>query len=333
MLENFTRARIDSLTLGERLERLRLSQEISIEELALNLQIKDSYIKALEEGDYNSLPTKVYTRGFVSAYARYFNVSEEKLVKIFNREYQVYENIHRKNKDKTETVNRLPALPKIVLTSQTLVFLVVFLILSLSVFYLYTSFKNFDSAPWLKIQEPLNGVTTDKQEIDVVGETKNDARVYINNQLVQVGLDGVFSEKIGLSQGHNEITVKSVNKFDKESVINIVVNAKFEEAQPLVIESVEEELVSLKIKAVESILIKVVADDVVFNDVLQKNDEKIFSAKEKIVVSTDSGKNTLVSFNNGDLERMSERDVAVKEFVFERKEESRVEEVVEEGEN
>lgn len=319
MQESFTRARIDSLTLGERLEKLRLSQEISIENLAQNLQIRPSYIKALEKGNYESLPTKVYARGFISAYARYFNVDEKKLVKIFDREYRVYENIHKKGLKKSETINRLPSLPKIVLTSQALIFLSIFLVVSLSIFYLYTSFKNFDSAPWLKISEPLNGVTTSNQEINVIGETKNDARVYINDQLVQVGLDGIFSEKVGLSQGQNEIVVKSVNKFDKESVVNLFVNAKFEEVSPLLIET-EKKPISLKIKVTEDILLKVTADDIIFNDILKKDSEKVFSAKEKIIVSTDSGKNTLVSFNNADLERMSDKDTPIKDIVFEEKE-------------
>lgn len=334
MLENFTRARIDSLTLGERLKKLRENQEIELEELAQNLRIKQSYIEALENGDYESLPTKVYVRGFISVYARYFNVAEKKLIKIFDQEYQIYENIHRKNEPQGESMNRLAVLPKIVFTSQTLIFLIIFLVISSAVLYLFFGVRSFISAPWLVIKEPTSGIITDKQEIIVTGMTKNDATVYINDQIVQVGLDGVFSEKIGLSAGINNINIKSINKFNKEKVENIVVNAKFVEIAPIVSAEIESKI-SLKIKTNKDVPIKVVGDDkVFFEGILKVDEEKEFFANEEIVVSSEDGKNTLISFNDADFERLSNKNEAVKNKVFKKEtEEVTGEEQLEETKN
>lgn len=327
MNKDFTRARIDSLTLGERLAKLRESHELDINELSKNIKIRRSYIRALESGDYQSLPTKVYTRGFINAYARYFNVSEEKLARIFDREYQIYKNIHRKNEPQVEEITRLPALPKIVLTSKTIIAVITILIISAAGGYLYFGFKKFVSAPWLKVEEPAGEVTTKEQEITIKGSTQNDARVFINDQLIQVGLDGVFIDEVGLSPGVNNITVKSINKFDKETVENITVHAEYKEVTREEEEETADEThkISLKIKAEEkTIWMKVVADDIeVYSDILRPEDEeKEFFAKEKIVVSSNDGKNTLTKFNDAEeFSNLSTTNKAIDDVVFEAEEE------------
>ncbi len=319
MNKEFTKSRIDSLTLGERLAKLRESQELSIEEFAKDIRIRRDYIKALEQGNYQLLPTKVYARGFINAYAKYFNVSKEKLVKIFDREYQIYKNIHRKDEPQAEDITRLPALPRIILTSKTIVAIVATLIIILAGSYLYFGFQKFVSAPWLKIEEPAGEMTTKEQEITIKGTTQNDAKVFINDQLTQVGLDGNFSDQVGLSPGLNNITVKSINKFEKESVENIIVHAEYKEvAQEESDEKTDK--ISLKIKATEkTIWIKVVADNIeVYSDIIKAEEEMEFFANEKIIVSSNDGKNTLTKFNNEEeFSGLSNKNKAIDDVVFE----------------
>lgn len=337
MNKEFTKSRIDSLTLGERLAKLRESQKFTVEELAKEIKIRGDYIKALESGEYQLLPTKVYARGFINAYAKYFNVSEERLVKLFDREYQIYKNIHKKDEPQVEEITRLPALPKIVLTSKTIIAIAAFLIITLAGSYLYFGFQKFVSAPWLKIEEPAGEVTTKEQAIAIKGSTQNDARVFINDQLIQVGLDGSFIDQVGLSPGLNNITIKSINKFDKETVEKIIVHAEYEEITQ---ENGEEEVgnnkLSLKIKASEkTILIKVVADDVeVYSDIIKKDEEKEFFAKEKIIISSSDGKNTLTKFNDTEeFSTLSNQNKSIDNVVFEIDEEKDVDESNDSNEN
>lgn len=320
MTQEFTKSRIDSLTLGERLAKLRKNQELSIEEFAKEIKIRRDYIKALEQGNYQLLPTKVYARGFINAYAKYFNVSKEKLVKIFDREYQIYKNIHKKDDVQVEEITRLPALPKIVLTSKTIIAIVAFLIITLAGSYLYFGFQKFVSAPWLKIEEPAGEITTKEQEITIKGTTQNDAKVFINDQLIKVGLDGNFAEQVGLSPGLNNITVKSINKFDKETVEKIIVHAEYKEIAQEENKIDTDNNISLKIKASEkTIWIKVVADNVeVYSDILKKDEEKDFFAKEKIIVSSNDGKNTLTKFNDAEeFSSLNNKNRSIDNVVFE----------------
>lgn len=322
-MKDFTKSRIDSLTLGERLAKLRESDKLTVEELAKTIKIKRGYIEALESGNYQLLPTKVYVQGFIKAYARHFNVSKENLVKIFNREYQIYKNIHKKDEPQVEEITRLPALPKIVLTSKTLIAVLVTLAIILASSYLFFGFQKFVSSPYLKIERPAGETTTKEPEITIEGTTQNDATVFINDQLIKVGLDGNFTDQVGLSPGLNNITVRSINKFDKESVETIIVHAEYEEVAQ---EESEENVtkISLKIKASEkTVWIKVVADNIeVHSDILKVDEEMEFFANEKIVVSSNDGKNTLTRFNEEEeFSSLSNKNSSIADVVFEVKKE------------
>ena len=317
--KDFKRGKIDSLTLGERLEKLRENQQVQLKKLASKLKIKQAYLKALETGDYQSLPTKVYVRGFVRSYARYFRVSESKLINLFEREYRIYKNIHNKDNQKIETINRLPELPRLVLTFNGIIAIITFVSIALATLYLFFGFQKFISAPWLIIEEPISGETTNAQEILVKGQTKSDAQIFINDQIIQVDLGGYFSEQIGLSSGMNTITIKSINKFEKESVETIIVHAQYEEKDNnFYQEENKVEKVSLRLKVITNpIWVKVSVDDIlIYEDMIGINEEKEFFANEKIVISSGDGKNTLVSVDGKDFVNLNDEIGSVKNVVF-----------------
>jgi len=57
-------------TLGEFLKRERELKKISLRELSKNTRVKEHFLKAIEEDRYELLPSPVYIKGFISAYAR-----------------------------------------------------------------------------------------------------------------------------------------------------------------------------------------------------------------------------------------------------------------------
>jgi cytoskeletal protein RodZ len=311
---NFVRKKVKSLTLGEKLQQLRGGQGLSVEDLSKNINVKVVYIDALEKGQYDKLPTKVYAKGFVRSYARFFGVPEDLYLNMFDKEYSIYQNIN--HKDDEEEVNKLPKIPRFVFTPRVLAIMGALIVLSIIGLYLYFSIDNFTSSPWLVIEEPVQNSVVDKETTLVRGITKNDSRVFINGQQIFVDRDGGFSDTINLVPGVNIITVKSINKFDKESVEEIIVDANYEikEQEP----EVAKIHVILKAQN-EPIWVNVIADDIdVYNDTLQVDDEMAFDGAGQIVVTTSSGNNTLVSQDNGEtFEPMSEENNIVKDYVFE----------------
>ena len=48
-------------------------------------RVRQKYLKAMEEGDWASLPEPLYTRGFLRSYARYLGLDGTAMLKLFEQ--------------------------------------------------------------------------------------------------------------------------------------------------------------------------------------------------------------------------------------------------------
>ena len=62
------------MRVGELLKEERERQDISIAEVAAVTRIRQSFLLALEEGDYQSLPAIAHAKGFAISYAQYLGL-------------------------------------------------------------------------------------------------------------------------------------------------------------------------------------------------------------------------------------------------------------------
>ena len=62
---------------GERLKRERLERDISLEQVAQGTYIRLHYLQAIEDGNFDELPSPVQVRGFLRAYASYLGIDLE----------------------------------------------------------------------------------------------------------------------------------------------------------------------------------------------------------------------------------------------------------------
>jgi len=312
---NFVRKKIKSLTLGEKLRNLRKDRHLRMQDLSRRINVKVAYIEALENGQYDNLPTRVYAKGFVRSYAQFFGVPEEVLLDLFDREYGVYQNIY--HKDVEEEVNKLPKVPRLVFTPRILTAIVGFFVLSSVGLYLYFSVDNFISSPWIVINSPAHNSVIEEEKVTLEGKTRNNSRVFINEQQIFVNKDGTFGHEIGLTLGINVINIRSVNRFDKESTQKIIVNAVYEVQQEQ--EDEEQKNIQLIVKVQDNpVWIHVIADDNdVYNDTLQLDQEEMFDASSSIVMTTSSGMNTLISDDGGEtFKSVSEDEGIVRDWVY-----------------
>lgn len=65
---------------GQQLRETRLGLEISLEQAAEETRIRLHYLKAMENGDFEQLPSKAHERGFLRAYAEYLGLDPESLL-------------------------------------------------------------------------------------------------------------------------------------------------------------------------------------------------------------------------------------------------------------
>lgn len=70
-------------TLGGFFQRARERQGLSLDQVASQTRIQPRHLQALEEEDYESLPAKVFTKGFVRSYARALGLDENEALQLF----------------------------------------------------------------------------------------------------------------------------------------------------------------------------------------------------------------------------------------------------------
>ncbi|MEK9151468.1 MAG: RodZ domain-containing protein [Patescibacteria group bacterium] len=321
MRDGFTRKKVESLTLGEKLKKLRSDFRMSLSEISKATRIQVKYLEYLENGQYEKLPADVYVRGFLRSYARYLNIDESALIKLYERERNIQANLGREVSKKTFNVKNLNV-SSLVITPRSVAIVMICLLVGGAFFYLYREFRSFAGVPRLVILSPENGEIIETNEILVRGKTDNGARVSINNQPVFVGSDGEFSDKLILQPGLNTVTVVSVNRFDKEKSETLAVEARYipsvsEAETDKINETDRNETFRIDISTLEPTTVTLEADGtVVFSGTVKPGESQTAEAKENIKVTSANAAQTLTRFNGAREEPLGSEKAAVKDVVF-----------------
>ncbi len=307
MLGNgFTRKKVESLTLGERLRKLRSECSVNLTEIARHTGIRREYIELLERGEYTKLPADVYIRGFIRSYARCLGVDPKGLIRLYERERSIARNLGKEPEESLSAPKRKSKLlPLFVVTPKVLIGTAVsFAVFSLTA-YLYREFRLCAAEPFIVVMEPRNGETVTSGAITVSGETDRDAKLFLNNELVLVGEDGKFQEQVRLQSGVNTLEFRVVNRFEKERRETVSVTADLEVPKSsLNVETGNEVVVSppgrltLSSKGARPISIFVRSGDrELYRGPLSPGDSKSFDCEKNCLVDSTSAAETEASWN------------------------------------
>lgn len=74
------------LPVGEILRRTRVHYNQSIEDVANFMRIRASQLEAIEKGDVEQLPGRVYAIGYVRTYSEYLGLDGEKMIQLFKQQ-------------------------------------------------------------------------------------------------------------------------------------------------------------------------------------------------------------------------------------------------------
>jgi cytoskeletal protein RodZ len=72
--------------LGQRLREARERKGVSLAEVEVATRIRQRYLVALEEGDYEKLPPGVYVRGFLRSLSAYLNLDATELIALYSQD-------------------------------------------------------------------------------------------------------------------------------------------------------------------------------------------------------------------------------------------------------
>lgn len=198
-------------TAGELLRETRLKKGLTIKEIAKRIKVKSEYLEALENNDFNTLPSATFTKGFLRNYAQDLKLKPETVIAMFRRDFVENETGRIIPKGLVEPINK---------RSRTIPINAILIGVAFASFLAFLSFQliNYFSLPKLEVIQPINGETYAKK-ITVKGKTEQDAVVTINNQKVIVAPEGEFTLDLIFPSGTHSIIVQSTNRQEKTRLI------------------------------------------------------------------------------------------------------------------
>lgn len=300
----FVRKKVDTLMLGERLIKMRNDRHVSIADVSRNTGIQIAYLEYLEMGIFEKLPAEVYVRGFLRRYAEYLGVSEESILRQYDRERGMNRSLNQNKKKEQSSFARgaFQRIPSAIVTPRRIV-VTFFVCAALAGFsYVYNEYRLFVAEPVLVVMEPLEEVMKINQSfLAVAGKTDPDSRIYINDQAILVDENGSFREQIGLQDGVNTLVVRSVNRFGKEAKKVYSIDAELEEQKST--ENDTEKSMEKKITlrtGKETMWILVVVDGRQEISMVAPSESRWeFSPKKEMVISAGNGNNVYVTIDGG----------------------------------
>ncbi|HUQ16253.1 MAG TPA: helix-turn-helix domain-containing protein [Candidatus Saccharimonadales bacterium] len=202
--------------LGEQLRQQRERMGLTLEQAAEDTRIREKFLVALENGDYQSLPGAVYTKGFLRNYAEYLNLDAGEQIALFQGE--------RVAPEPQRTFDPLRPLVKrsFIFTPAVLVPIALLAGVGLFAAYVFYQFSNFAVPPRIEISDPASDTVAQSAEYLLKGRTVADGRVTVRVSPAQETIndirpaaDGSFSVTVSLKPGPNHIEVQVLDPAGK----------------------------------------------------------------------------------------------------------------------
>ncbi|HYR93668.1 MAG TPA: helix-turn-helix domain-containing protein [Methylomirabilota bacterium] len=209
--------------LGEILRAQREKKGITLDQAAADTRIREKFLKALEDADYQQLPGAVYTRGFLRNYAEYLDLDQEELVVLFHEERGTA------GAEPTRTFRPMRPIMRrsLIFTPTVLVPVLVLAGIALFVGYLYYQFTSFAVAPSLDVYDPATDAIAQESQYVLHGRTVPAGRVTVQVfpgpmtlSDIHPAADGTFSATVNLTPGANHVVVEVLDQSGKVSRVS-----------------------------------------------------------------------------------------------------------------
>lgn len=200
-------------TVGQILKETRESQFYTLEEVEKATKIRKELLQALEADDYKKLPPSTFVQGFIKNYAKFLKIESKPLLAIFRRESpENKRNIYVMDAFANPyTGSRFKITPGRVFGGVVAGVVFIFFV------YLWFQYRQLVGFPQLTVDSPPDQLSTSNPVITVEGKTDPESRIMVNNQEVQVDLDGNFKENITLSAEVNKLSIIAISRFGQQT--------------------------------------------------------------------------------------------------------------------
>lgn len=251
------------LPLGDVLKNTREEKGLELSEIAQALCIRESFLQALEEGDYASFPALVYGAGFLRSYASYLGLDANTMTKKFH-----HETSHLKeNQAEPLTVSDKNVVP----TKRFLLSLIV----AVSLFGLGCYFCSNK-----EVEGTLKSVVTEQKDGTLTSQAPQEEKTQNDSvQEEQVSSAPVMSDSLVQEIKPSQVDTKALSKELKALIPTGTPSQEVKEKQTIVEEKPAPTVYGLKegarlsIKATSKVWVEVKQlDKVLLSKVLQEGD-------------------------------------------------------------
>jgi cytoskeleton protein RodZ len=209
-------------TIGDILKEERTDRGVPLNILAEKTKIKEKYLQALEACEFDQLPSAVYVKSFIKAYADVLGLDHKPLWAMLRRDYQ--ESQQGELIPIEAILERKPHKVWSQVTLGAVAVMAAFLVL---ISFVGFKWYQFTRPPLLEIYSPEEREVVAGQVI-ISGETKPEATLKINSQPVALQADGSFETEISLPrEGLNTITAESTDQRGKTSLVQRTVRVEY----------------------------------------------------------------------------------------------------------
>lgn len=208
------------IRLGQRLHQERIRKGLSLQDVSRATKIQPSFIMAIEKGEYHKISSPSYAKGFVRNYAQFLGLPTKEVLALFRREFDTEKSYKVLPETYTKKQDIVIKRTKIRFT-----LLALFGILLMGGVFLLYQYRSAFFSPSLVIETPTTAPVS-APEVVVSGKTEPSATLTVNNEPVALDPEGNFRKTVTVFPGKATITIRSVNRLGKETMVEKIVDVR-----------------------------------------------------------------------------------------------------------
>lgn len=197
------------LSVGGILNKQRLNKGLSLKQVEKLTKIREPFLKAVEENNWNHFSSKIYIKGIIKNYSRILDLDETKMLAFFRREYEKKEEVHFK----TKVENKY-------LTSDSKKILFFLLVCTFVFFGLYfaVQLRQFLLPPKVVLLEPTGTKFKRVPKIKIIGKTEKESTILYQSERIYQNKEGIFEIDFPLTQAKNNFVIEVTGANGKKTV-------------------------------------------------------------------------------------------------------------------
>lgn len=279
-------------SLGNLLKNTRLRHKLKLSHIEKYTNIRQSYIVAIENNQWDQLPSLEYAKKFIITYAKFLELDEQKIKNRFEIEAKHF--FPEKNGNNS---HHNFSLKKFIITPHTLTVLGVIAVFSLIGLFAYYQINHFIQTPKLNVEKPADFTQVSVNKVEITGQTDPDNIIYINNQPLTTDKNGKFSTPVQLKQGYNIIKVTAENKIGRTTTSTKVIVADLTNQNSSI------NSINLTITASENIWVRIKTnnEEILYDGSIDIDTTRTFTSDQTLFLSTSNAGATSININNQEL--------------------------------